>query len=198
MSDPSQPMMQSGSPAIAEQVEEVQGQFPSQVAMQEAVSKLTLAGYDRAELSLPTVGARGADATSNEGADSVTTDTDIRQLRTMGTGMAGYLGAAAAAGITVATGGAAGLALAAAAVVGAGAAATASVGANAADTSNSDELDRLAAEGKLILAVRTTGGPQAEHAMEIMKAAGATKTAAVTRRDQAQTVGVNAVGWTGG
>ena len=198
MSDTTQPIMQDGSPAIATHVEEVQGQFPSNAAMQEAVSQLTLAGWDRAELSLPKPHASGSADTPTEGADSVSSDIDKRQLRTMGTGMAGYLGAAAAAGATIATGGAAGLAIAAATAVGVGAAAATNAGTTAIEANDDAELDRLAAAGQLILAVRAADEVQARKAMEIMKGAGATQVAPVTRSDQARTTGVTASGWTGG
>ena len=198
MSDTTQPIMQDGSPAVAVHIEEVQGRFPSNAAMQEAVSQLTLAGWDRAELSLPKPHAPGSAETPTEGADSVTSEVDKRQLRTMGTGMAGYLGAAAAAGATIATGGAAGVAIAAAAAVGAGAAAAASVGTTAVEDSDTTELDRLAAAGQLVLAVRAADEEQAQKAMEIMKGAGATQVASVTRKDQARTSGLSSTGWTGG
>lgn len=197
MSDTTGLVMQDGSPAVATQVEEVQGQFPSNAAMQDAVGRLTLAGFDRAALSLPKPHPAGSENTPEEGADAVTSDVDKRQLRTMGTGMAGYLGAAAAAGATIATGGAAGLAIAAAVAVGAGAAAAASTGATAVEDSDTEELDRMAAAGQLVLAVRATSDEQAQTAMRLMTEAGATRTAQVTRGDDARTGGMTATGWTG-
>lgn len=198
MSDTTGPVMQDGSPVVAEHVEEIQGQFPSNDTMQDAVGRLTLAGFDRAALSLPKPNPTGSADTPTEGADSVTSDIDKRQLRTMGTGMAGYLGAAAAAGATIATGGAAGLAIAAAAAVGAGAAAAANAGTTAVEESDTAELERMAAAGQLVLAVRAADGVQAQKAMQLMKDAGATQVAPVTRTGEARTAGVNATSWTGG
>ena len=40
-------------PALAASVAEVQGVFPNDDTMQDALSQLTLAGYDRADFSLP-------------------------------------------------------------------------------------------------------------------------------------------------
>ncbi len=198
MGDTTRPIMQDGSPAVAEHVEEVQGQFPSNATMQDAVGRLTLAGFDRAALSLPQPHPTGTGDTPTEGADAVTSDIDKRQLRTMGTGMAGYLGAAAAAGATIATGGAAGLAIAAAAAVGAGAAAAASAGTTAIEETDTAELERMAAAGQLVLAVRATSEAEAQKAMQMMKEAGATQVAPVTRSDDARTVGASSASWTGG
>ena len=198
MSDTTRPIMQDGSPAVATHIEEVQGQFPSSASMEEAVSQLTLAGWDRADFSLPKPNVSGAANTPMEGADSVTSDVDKRQLRNMTTGMAGYLGAAAAAGATIATGGAAGVAIAAAAAVGAGAAAAMNAGATTAENNDTAELDRMAAAGQLVLAVRATSEEHAQKAMQIMRSAGATQVAPVTRGDQARTSGVGSTGWTGG
>ena len=198
MSDTSQPIMQDGSPAVAEHVEEVQGRFPSNATMQDAVARMTLEGFDRADFSLPKPGVSGGADTPTEGADAVTSEADKRQLRTMGTGMAGYLGAAAAAGATIATGGAAAVAVAAAAAVGVGAAAAASTGVTAVEADDTAELERMAAAGQLILAVRARDADMARKATDAMKAAGATEVATVTRADAARTSGLTSTGWTGG
>ena len=105
---------EKAGPEQAATIREVQGVFPDDATMQGALSQLTLAGYDRADFSLPEEQDANQVATPNEGAEPATDDTDKRQLRTMGASMAGYAGAVAAAGATLATGGAAGLAVAAA------------------------------------------------------------------------------------
>jgi hypothetical protein len=182
-------------PALATSVTEVQGTFPTDAAVQEAVSSLTLVGYDRADFSLPE--DRPAAATPTEGAENPTDDIDKAQLRTMGTSMAGYAGAVAVAGAVIATGGAAALAVGGAALVGAGTAAAANAGGQAADQAGVDDRNRRGAEGTLVLAVRATSKEQAEQIMGIMQQSGASKVTPVERGDQNMTAGVSSASWTG-
>lgn len=184
-------------PSNAATVREVQGVFPDDAAMQGALSQLTLAGYDRADFSLPEEQPADQPATPNESADPATDDADRRQLRTMGASMAGYAGAVAVAGATLATGGAAGLAAAAAAAVGIGTGAAASSAGQAADAAQVEARNQRGREGRLILAVRTTTPEQADQVIGLMRQAGATKTNAVERADQALTAGVSSTSWTG-
>lgn len=184
-------------PAHQATVREVQGVFPDDATMQDALSQLTLAGYDRADFSLPEEQPAGEMATPNESADPATDDADKRQLRTMGTSMAGYAGAVAVAGATLATGGAAGIAVAAAAAVGAGTAAAANSAGQAADAAQVEERNRRGREGRLILAVRTTTPEQVSQVIDLMQKTGATKTNSVERADQALTAGVTSASWTG-
>jgi len=184
-------------PALAASVAEVQGVFPNDDAMQDALSQLTLAGYDRADFSLPEEQNSASAATPNEGAENPTDDIDKAQLRTMGTSMAGYAGAVAVAGAVIATGGAALLAVGGAAAVGVGTAAAANAAGQAADQTTIDERNRRGAAGTLILAVRTTTGAQAQQVTDLMQKAGATRINPVERDDQALTSGVSAASWTG-
>jgi len=184
-------------PGLKTTVHEVQGVFPDDDTMQGALSQLTLAGYDRADFSLPEDQPPGEQATPNQSADPATDNVDKAQLRTMGTSMAGYAGAVAVAGATLATGGAAGLAVAAAAAVGIGTGAAANAAGQAADNAQVEERNRRGREGRLILAVRTRTAEQADQVMGLMQKAGATKTEPVTRADQAFTAGVTAASWTG-
>jgi hypothetical protein len=184
-------------PAHQATVHEVQGVFPDDATMQDALSQLTLAGYDRADFSLPEEQPAGELATPNESADPATDDADKRQLRTLGTSMAGYAGAVAVAGATLATGGAAGIAVAAAAAVGAGTAAAANTAGQAADAAQVEERNRRGREGRLILAVRTTTPEQVSQVIDLMQKTGATKTNSVERADQALTAGVTSASWTG-
>ena len=120
----------TGKPMIREAV----GVFHAQAALEGAISDLTRAGVDRAEMSIlaqddlvtgePTkIGA----STRQEAEDPATPrgaiygDTDIRQGRTLLTSMAGAIAALAAGGAVVLTGGAALAALAAAIGAGGGA-----------------------------------------------------------------------------
>jgi len=184
-------------PALPDEVQEVQGRFPNDATLQDALGRLTLAGYDRADFSLPE-DQPGSPATPNEGQEAPTDDIDKTQVRTMASSMAGFAGAAAVAGATIATGGAAGLATLAAGAVGLGAAAAATGAGKVADQANVDERNRLGAMGKLILAVRTRSGEQARQVAEIMREAGANDVSPITRTDDALTRGVSAAGWTGG
>ncbi len=183
-------------PVLGEGVEEVQGIFPSDAAMQKAIGELTLAGFDRADFSLPTTRPATADATPNAGAANPMTDTDVRQARTMGTSMAGTIGAFAAAGATIATGGAAGLAIAAAAAIGAGSALAANAAGNAAGAAQSGTRDAAAAAGELVLSVHAATPEKREAAERIMRAAGATSAEAV-RREGGAMAGIDSSSWTG-
>ena len=181
-------------PALSDSVDEVQGVFPSDAAMQKAIGELTLAGFDRAALSLPTGATHGLGATPTEGAADPMTDTDVRQARTMGTSMAGTIGAFAAAGATIATGGAAGVAIAAAAAIGAGSALAVNAAGNAVDAAQTDGRNEAASAGRLVLAVHAPDAVLREKAATILQAAGATEVGSVTRASGA---GVDSTGWTG-
>ncbi|WP_158743729.1 hypothetical protein [Acidisphaera sp. L21] len=183
-------------PTMAESVEEVQGIFPSDAAMQDAIAKLTLAGFDRADLSLPATHTTPGHATPNQGAADPMTDTDVRQARTMGTSMAGAVGAMAAAGATIATGGAAGLAIAAAAAVGAGSALAANAAGTAAKVTQEEGRDEAAAAGELVLAVHAATPEKRADAERIMQASGASKVASVSRV-AAAAPGMDSSAWTG-
>ena len=184
-------------PALATSVAEVQGVFPNDNTMQDALSQLTLAGYDRADFSLPEEQHAQAASTPTEGAENPTDDTDKAQLRTLGTSMAGYAGAVAVAGAVIATGGAAALAVGGAAAVGLGTAAAANATGQAADQAAVDERNRRGAAGTLILAVRTTTQAQADQVTGIMQKAGAVKATPINRGEGAMTAGVSAASWTG-
>ncbi len=183
-------------PVMAGSVDEVQGIFASDAAMEDAMAKLTLAGFDRADFSLPVTNPAHGAATPEQGAATPLTDTDLRQVRNMGTGMAGTIGAFAAAGATIATGGVAGVAIAAAAAVGVGSALAANAVGTAAKTSQAEEHEAVAKAGQLVLAVHVTTAARQADAERIMQAAGATNVAAVTRA-AATDVGINSAGWTG-
>jgi hypothetical protein len=193
MSDTSQ--TKSG-PSLNPSVQEVQGVFPNEAAMEAAIAQLTLAGFDRAAFSLPQTRPKAGEATPEMGAETPITDTDMRQARTMGTSIAATVGAFAAAGAVVATGGAAAVAAAAAAAVGAGSALTANAAGNAADTIQAEDRADAAAAGRLVLSVAAPDAAQQTTAERIMREAGATKVAAVERTAGAVS-GIDSAGWTG-
>jgi hypothetical protein len=176
---------------------EVQGVFPSDAALQKAIGELTLEGFDRADFSLPNPTPAPGDATPDQSAENPTTDVDVRQVRTMGASMGGFAGAAAAAGVTLATGGTAALAVGAAAAIGLGAGALAEAGGQTVDAIQSSNRDEKAKQGALILAVRITDNGKSDIVQKIMHDAGATRVVPVTRADQAVTGGMDASGWTG-
>jgi len=193
MSD--QPISKPG-PVISDSVEEVQGIFPSDATMQDAIARLTMAGFDRAELSLPETNPAPRHATPEQGASDPVTDTDVRQARTMGTSMAGSIGAMVAAGATIATGGAAGVAIAAAAAVGVGSGLAANAVGNAADAVQSEERDSSARAGHLVLSVRAVDTAKQTTAGRIMRLAGASEVRAVERTGQV-VAGIDSKSWTG-
>ena len=180
-------------PALAPDIEEVQGLFPSNAALEDAIAALTGVGFDRADLSLPQASPPASQATPEQGAESVTTETDVRQARALGAGLAGAVGMAAAAGLTVATGGALAAAAAAGLVGGVGAGALAETVGNAAATNSREAREDAARAGTLVLAVRIAAPERRARAEEAMRTAGATKIAAVRRTGAA----VDSARWTG-
>ena len=184
-------------PALGGSVQEVQAYFPNDATMQDALAQLGLAGYDRSDFSLPEDQVDSSQQTPNTDAGNPTDDTDKRQLRTMGSGIAGTAAAFALAGATIATGGAAGVAALGAAAVGGGAMAAATSSGAAMDKAEAEKRDQRGAEGRLILAVRTRDENQAKQVIEIVRAAGATDAQAITRSSDALTAGVSAASWTG-
>lgn len=166
---------QIGSPPLAASIRELQGFFPSEDALRDAVARLTQAGFDRAELSVPS-GAPGMDAAPPQ------TEVDQRQARTLGTSMAAGSGAMVGAGIAAA----AGIAVApiAAAAVAGGLAAGALVEAAAsAAKSAEDTAERQRAEaGDLILTVRLRDEGRRIEAERALREAGATRWEVVERR----------------
>ena len=153
---------------------QVRATFASSDQMQDAIGKLTLSGFDRADLSLPSPGLIQGSETPEAGTKSASTDTDAQQVRTLGASTAATVAAIAAAGIAVATGGAAIPAMAAA--VAAGGAAGGSVFAIHGSTDKTEQKDRddLATSGDLVLAVRVLTDAKQAEVEAIVRAAGAT------------------------
>jgi hypothetical protein len=181
MSDTARP-----GPALSEQVEEVQGVFPSDAALQDAIARLTRAGFDRADFSLPEAAPAPSRATPEGEAGNPNTEDDQRQTRTLGNSMAASAGAMAAAGAVIATGGAALPAVAAAVAGGVGLGAATNVATTASNKVEHDEREEAAARGELVLSVRTNAARRSV-AEEAMRAAGSTRVEPVLR----------AASWTG-
>ena len=184
------------SPVIPEDIEEVQGIFPSDAALEDALGRLRMVGFDHADFSLPTTNPTPAHATPEQGAANPLTEDDARQARTLGTSMAGTIGAFAAAGAIVATGGAAGVVIAAAAAVGTGSALAANAVGTAAKTSQEETRSDAAARGELVLAVHAPTPEKREHAERIMRECGATAVEGV-RRNRGDLTAIDSTGWTG-
>lgn len=184
-SDPSLP---KSGPVLESSVEEVQGIFPSDAALQDAIGRLTRAGFDRATLSLPSTNPAPATATPAMGAENPDTEDDSQQERTLHTSMAASVGAMVGAGLTVATGGAALVAGAAALGLGAAAGAVMEAVTRGVDASQHAERQEAAAAGQLVLAVNIQDPARREIAAQLMREAGATRVAQVERRDSGLTI----------
>ena len=168
-------------PSINDTIQEVQGIFPNDAALQDAIGRLTRAGFDRASLSLPTANPSYADATPSAGAQNPTTEDDMRQTRTLQSSMAATIGAMVGAGATIATGGAA--ALAGAAALGLAAAAGGGVAAAhmAVDSAQSQDRDAAAAKGALVLSATAHHEEDVQKAHLSMQEAGALRVETVQR-----------------
>jgi hypothetical protein len=149
--------------------------FDDAERLESAVSELQSNGIDRSELSFLAHASRSPDdllqavedpATPRE---PVVSDTDLRQGRVLGTGLAATIAAFAAAGFTVATGGLAGatIAAAAAAAGGVGAARTL-LGRKVADDQASF-MDAELARGGVLLSVRTRDEATQGSVLEILR-----------------------------
>jgi len=171
----------AAGPAMAGTIQQVQGRFSSDAALQDAVGRLTRVGFDRAALSLPIAHQNAVDATPESGAADPNTETDQRQARTLGSSTAAVAGAMLGAGVVVATGGAALAAMAAAAGVGAAAGGGAFAATSAADATDHAGREASAAVGELVLAVTARGPAQLAKAEAALREAGAT-TVDVVRR----------------
>ena len=185
--------MTKQGPVISDTIAEVQGIFPSDDALQDAVGRLTRAGFDRAALSLPAARPAVDQATPNEGAANPDTEDDARQVRTLGSSTAAAVGAAIGAGLTVASGGAALPAFAAAAGLGLVSGGGVFAASTAASDAQHEARTEAASVGELVLAVNLRDGSEAAKAEEAMRAAGASRVETVQR----QGAGIASSSWTG-
>jgi hypothetical protein len=158
---------------------ELRATFASADQMQDAVTRLSLSGFDRADLSLPSPGLVQGRGTPESGTKPASTEADARQARTLGASTAAAAAALAAAGVTVATGGAAAPAVVAAVVAGGAAGGSVFAVHEMADKSEQNNRDIRAASGELVLAVRATTDEKRSEAEGILRAAGATAIEAV-------------------
>jgi hypothetical protein len=157
------------------QQREIRATFARSDQMQDAVTRLSLSGFDRADLSLPSPGLIEGTETPDSGTRPASTEPDARQARTLGASTAAAAAALAAAGITVATGGAAAPAVAAAVLAGGAAGGSVFAVHGTADKIEQAERDERAASGDLVLAVRAATEAKAAEADAILRSAGATE-----------------------
>lgn len=176
-------------PDLTEMVDEVRGTFASDSALQDAISRLTLVGFDRADISLPDATPTSVDATPEQGAKNPNTEDDSRQTRTLHASMAASVGAMAAAGVVIATGGAALPAVAAAVAGGVALGAVTEGITGATNAAQHGSREEAASRGELLLSVRLRDHAQHTAAETAMRDAGATDIAAIPRRpDQARDI----------
>jgi hypothetical protein len=152
----------------------VTGRFGSSDQMQDAIGRLTLLGFDRADLAISEGGVVGGAPRLGAEAKTAYTDEDAQQARTLHVSGAAAAAALAGAAITVGTGGVAaaavGVALAAGAAAGGGAFAATTV----ANAEEQRDRDGKAAAGALILAVQTKNAELQAKAEAALRDAGAT------------------------
>jgi hypothetical protein len=151
--------------------------FDDAEKLESAVSLLQSNGIDRAELSFlahaslagrPIGDLRQAADDPSTSREPVVSETDLRQGRVLGTGLAATIAGFAAAGFTVATGGvAAAIAAAAVAAGGVGAAGTL-LGRKVAED-RASLLDRQLARGGVLLSVRTREAATQASVLEILR-----------------------------
>ena len=157
----------------------IRGIFPSADMVQDAIERLMVSGFDRADLSLPNSPSPSGSSAPDSGARPADTEEDARQARTLHTSGAAAAAALAAAGITIGTGGAAAPAVAAAIAAGAAAGGATYAVSTAANDAEQQHRDVDAAQGALTLSVRVPSAAKLSQADVIMRAAGATRTEAV-------------------
>jgi len=152
--------------------------FDDAEKLEAAVSALQSNGVDRSELSflaheLP---AGGVTSDAAQAADDpamprepVVSDTDLRQGRVLGTGLAATIAAFAAAGFTVATGGVAAATIAAAVAAAGGVGAVSTLfGRRLADDQTSF-LDAQLARGGVLLWVRTPNAGSEQTVLDVLR-----------------------------
>ena len=164
--------------------DEVVGLFRSADQVESAISALTSAGWDRAELSLlaqrsafapepPTDDTiRAGDDPSTERAP-VVSGTDVRQGRTLATSLAGVIAAFVASGATIMTGGTALAAVIGAAAVGGGAAAAVNAIGQLAGQSRREFMHEQVERGGILLWVMLRSPDQERVARAILTQHGA-------------------------
>jgi hypothetical protein len=148
---------------------EVDGMFFARDDLNGAVSALAAAGFGYADMTavLERHVGEGRRVAVTELPDSGFTRADKRQVRMLATSMSGAIGALAALGITIATGGAATAAVAAAALVGGSTASGVYV------VKTLMGFDGAVPEEDIILSVRANGPDDEKRALDVLQKHGA-------------------------
>ena len=141
--------------------------FDDPQELERAVSALQSNGIDRAYLSFVARELPAETRDLSTSRDSVVSDTDIRQGRVLGIGLAATIAAFAAAGFAVATSGVAVGAIAAAAAAGGVGAASTLVGRKLAKAEEAF-LDEQLARGGVLLCVRAPDADTEHRALEVL------------------------------
>jgi len=151
--------------------------FDNAEKLESAVSELQSHGVDRSELSFLARAALTGRAPGSLGQatgdpttlrEPVVSDTDLRQGRVLGTGLAATVAAFAAAGFTVATAGV-GAAIAAAAVAASAAGAASTLLGRKLAEDQASFLDAQLARGGVLLSVRTRDAAKERTALDILR-----------------------------
>ena len=151
--------------------------FDNAEKRESAVSELQSHGVDRSELSFLARAALTGRAPGSLGQDTgdpttlrepVVSDTDLRQGRVLGTGLAATVAAFAAAGFTVAAAGV-GAAIAAAAVAASAAGAASTLLGHKLADDQASFLDAQLARGGVLLSVRTRDVAKERTALDILR-----------------------------
>jgi hypothetical protein len=152
--------------------------FDDAEKLESAVSELQSKGIDRSELSflahdeshgrLPGEIRQAADDPTTP-REPVVSDTDLRQGRVLGTGLAATIAAFAAAGLTVATGGVAAATIAAAAVAAGGVGAASTLFGRKLADDQASFLDAQLARGGVLLWVRTRNSASEQTVLEVLR-----------------------------
>ena len=180
MSDAGQSAPKAG-PALATAIDVIEGTFLTDEALQDAISRLELNGFDRADISISEPSAEQPSGSPEQNVTNPNTDADTRQSRTLHTSLAASVGAMAAAGAVVASGGAAIPAIAAAVAGGVGLGVAMQGVTQATDKLQHQERTEAAAKGRLGLSVRLQHANQEGLALAAMRDAGAVQVDAVRR-----------------
>lgn len=177
---------------------EIVAVFHSPEALESAISALASAGWDRAQMSLlgtPELLAHASHPAGQQMAQApdapqspVISKDDVRQMRTLTSGMAGVVAAFIAAGATIMSGGAALAAIVGAAAAGGGAAAAMERLGHNADEKREEALRKQIAAGGILLWAQLRDDQAGAKAREIFERNGATdihiQTAATAHRDR--------------
>ena len=151
--------------------------FDDSERLEQAVAELSSHGFDRADLSFlaPDELAQRPFASAHRLADdpsvsrqAVVSDSDVRQARVLGTGMAATVAAFAAAGFTVATGGVLAAVVIAASVAAGGVAAIGTAIGRKLDRDEARSLDEQVARGGVLLWARLKDAAQERDAIAIL------------------------------